>query len=368
MEIKPFTVTELRAALASETFWRADPLPITRHKALSCIHNPRAEENDLLLLVAYRGVRVVGYLGILPDRIFTGSESIKIGWLTGWWVDPRHASAGVGTALLFKALNAYEQRIGVSGNSKAAGRALLATRKFVPFRTLKGLTVSFRTNASGAVPEKRAGGGKLQELSTAADVGTDEIVQVQRIARQQQDAAGRRLSYEYAAFIDEETDAFIRRHNQLDLTRKGAEELNWFVRYPWVLSAPTKGSAAGRYFFSSSAGRFCYHYVKVSEEGGGLIGFCMLKVRDDRATDVYSFFDDRHALAVATAVAHQALSLDLAALSIYDERLAEHLPKLGDPHRSAKKVSRGFLISRPLAEPGLADRRLQAGDGDLALY
>ena len=115
MEIKTFTVADLKTALVSEDFWLTKTLPITKHRALSYSRNPRADEDDPVLLVAYQDNRVIGYLGILPDKIFVNDAVYKLGWLTSWWVDPSCATAGVGAILLFKALNAYYQYIGVSG-------------------------------------------------------------------------------------------------------------------------------------------------------------------------------------------------------------------------------------------------------------
>ena len=63
MEIKAFTVADLKTALVSEDFWLTKTLPITKHPALSYSRNPRAEEDDPVLLVAYQDDRVVGYLG-----------------------------------------------------------------------------------------------------------------------------------------------------------------------------------------------------------------------------------------------------------------------------------------------------------------
>ena len=68
MEIKTFTVADMRTALVSEDFWRTKTLPITKHRALSYSRNPRADEDDPVLLVAYQDNRVVGYLGILPEK------------------------------------------------------------------------------------------------------------------------------------------------------------------------------------------------------------------------------------------------------------------------------------------------------------
>jgi len=143
MEIKALTVADLKTALLSEDFWETKILPITKHRAISYCHNPRADQDDPVLLVAYQDGQVIGYLGILPDTIFANEAVHKLGWLTSWWVDPSFATTGVGTVLLFKALNAYQQQLGVSGSSGEARKVLDATQKFRALKTLKGLDVRY---------------------------------------------------------------------------------------------------------------------------------------------------------------------------------------------------------------------------------
>ena len=82
----------------------------------------------------------------------------------------------------------------------------------------------------------------------------------------------------------------------------------------------------------------------------------------------YSYFESRHASLIMAAVAHHALAMDVSALSLHDERLADCFSGLRCPHWSAKKASRGFYVSKAFADIFLADCRLHGGDGDLAFY
>jgi hypothetical protein len=334
MEIKNYTIGDLKEALASNHFWRADPLPITRHRAAAQLHNPRADANDIVLLVCREGSRIVGYLGILPDRIFISGKSYKLGWLTGWWVDPRRASSGVGTALLFRGLNAYSQQIGVSGSSKAAGKVLTASRRFVSIDPLKGLDIEL-DNRTGVA-------------------GDDEQIS--------------HLGFEYVSLIDAETESFIHRHHRRDLSRKEKADLDWIMTYPWVLSAPLKDMAGKRYYFSSVADRFYYLAVKVFAERTGLIGFFMLKVRDRKTSLVFSYFEDTAVDALLAAVVHHARAMEADVLGLHEARMAARFRETGEPAGSAKPVSRGFLLTKLFADKGWADCRLQGGDGDLAFY
>jgi hypothetical protein len=368
MDIKAFTISDLKAALSAEDFWHTRTLPITRHRAISYIHNPRAAEDDTVLLVAYQDGLVIGYVGILPDKIFSDNQSHRIGWLTSWWVDPVHAGSGVGAVLLFKALNACGQNLGVSGSSRDAGKVLDATRKFVSLKTIKGLDIRLRFNLSGAWLRKRPALKPLRLLLKLFDGITDEIVNYRSLAWQRNNAALPRLTFEYISTIDDETDRFIQKHNRQDLTRKTAADLSWIMKYPWILPAPLKDSTGSRYFFSSRADRFFYLGVKVFDRDKKMTGFFLARVRDDRMSIAFTYFDHRHARSMAASAFFHALKMDVGVLSLYDDQLVEGFTELDCPCRSIKRVSRGFSLSKTLAGVPPSEYRLHGGDGDLAFY
>jgi hypothetical protein len=368
MEIKTFTIADLKIALVSEDFWLTQTLPITKHRALSCSRNPRAAEDDPVLLVAYQENRVIGYLGILPDKIFVNNAVYKLGWLTSWWVDPSCATGGAGAILLFKALNAYDQYIGVSGGSREARKALHASQKFIDLKPLPGLDIRLRLNLTRDIPRRFAAMKILRGFLKLFDVMLNEVADFRNFFWQWRNNPCQHLAFEYISAIDAETDRFIRQHHQDDLTRKEKPDLSWIMNNPWVISAPFKDSASQRYYFSSRAARFSYLGVKVFERQAEMIGFFLLKVRDDRMSVVYSFFERRHAASITAAALHHALAMDVSILSLYDEQLVAGFSQLGCPCWSAQKKSRGFSLSKAFADIPLADCRLHGGDGDLAFY
>jgi GNAT superfamily N-acetyltransferase len=368
MEIKPFTVADLQAALSSEAFWFAETLPITKHRALSFIHNPRADENDIVLWIAYQDKHVAGYIGILPDRIFVHRAVFRLGWLTSWWVDPHFATQGVGAVLLYKALNAYQQQVGVSGGSTDARKVLEASQKFVALNALRGLEVRLRFHIAGAVLRKSPAMRPFRLGFRIADVLMDEVVDLRSLFWKRRNALIQRLSFEYISAIDAETARFIQSRHQQDLTRKGKAEFDWLMGFPWILSAPSKDAASRRYFFSSLSERFLFLGVKVFQKNEGMIGFFILSVRQDRMQVVYSYFDNRNASSITAAAVYHALAMDVHTLSLYDERLIKSVSDLHGPYWSTRAVSRGFFLSRAFADMPLGDYRLHGGDGDFAFY
>jgi hypothetical protein len=368
MEIKAFTVADLKQELNSEEFWLTKTLPITKLRAISFCHNPRADRDDVVLLVAYQDSLVIGYLGILPDNIYTKNAEYKLGWLTSWWVDPARATTGVGAMLLFKALNAYNQQLGVSGASKEGRKALKASQRFMAFNSIKGLQVRLRFNLTAVILRKFPGMKLLRVLFKTIDAILNEIVNLRSFLWKRRCKNHLQLSYEYISCIDAETDDFMQRHHQQDLTRKGKAELNWMIQYPWIVSAPLKDSAGRRYYFSARANRFYFLGVKVFAPNHEMIGLFILKMRDDKASVVYSYFDGSHAPAIVAAVVHNTLAMDVSTLNLYDEKLVAAFSELSCPYWSTRSVSRGFLLSKALADIPAADSRLHGGDGDLAFY
>lgn len=80
--------------ISSNDFGSQQTLPISKHRALSQINNPRAEENDVLLILAKEEGQVLGYTGVLPDMLF---DSIKFGWLSCLWVSEEARGKNIGT-------------------------------------------------------------------------------------------------------------------------------------------------------------------------------------------------------------------------------------------------------------------------------
>ena len=196
----------------------------------------------------------------------------------------------------------------------------------------------------------------------------DEIVNLRSFFWQRRNNLCQGLTFEYISSIDGETGHFIQRHHQHDLTRKGTADLNWMMSYPWILSAPLKDSASRRYYFSSRSDRFLYLGVKVFAHNNAMVGFLMLKVRDDRMSVVYSYFESQHAASITAAAVYHALAMDVSALSLYDQRLVASFSELGCPCWSSKTISRGFFLSKAFADIPLTDYRLHGGDGDLVFY
>jgi len=96
-EIRTFTIAQLEEAIEKNTFWEnSNNFPITKYRARAHAKNPRADRNDLALVTMYDGDELIGYLGVLPDKLLLNNEETKWGWLTCWWTHPQYTGKGIG--------------------------------------------------------------------------------------------------------------------------------------------------------------------------------------------------------------------------------------------------------------------------------
>ena len=321
MEIKAFTIRDLAKALDEDTLWQGPVLPITRHRALAQVNNPRAEPDDLALLVAYEDGAIVSYLGVLPDKIYVGDQEHKMGWVSCWWSDPNNRNPA-SLMLLMKALRAYPDGVGVCGLTKSAAEIYDRMPQFAPLQEIHGILGVVRP---GGVP--RAASQRYEWLERYVPLFDALSAPLDWAVRGWQrawaGAALRRdgLRFEYLPALDDEASRFIEAHRRSELLRRGKPELDWMLTHPWVLRAPLSDRNAGRYYFSSAAREFYFLCFKVFEKDGGMAGLVILRIRDDEMTVPYAYWRPGAERAVARAIALHLVRSGAKTFRMYNEDL-----------------------------------------------
>ena len=117
METISFNKDSLYKFINSEKFKELHNIPISKQRALSQINNPRAGEEDIVLVAQFDDNITTGYLGILPDYVFIEGEKEKIGWLTCFWVHEKYKSKDIAANLFRRVIRAYDQKIFINSSS-----------------------------------------------------------------------------------------------------------------------------------------------------------------------------------------------------------------------------------------------------------
>ncbi len=275
LEIAEYTKRDLEALLRDESFWMQPRLPITQRRIVSQVANPRADDNDTLLLTAHFKGQLIAYLGVLPDRVSDPAQgSVKFGWLTAWWTDKESEQRLAAMNLLFTAMRRYTNRLAISSPSIAAARAYLGTRQFLEHGRCD------RTYFILSLPPSAGLMGRALRWSAGVK---NRLMYGGSIVR-------RELRLQVADVFDAQMESFVNDHARQDPFGHNSEYWNWILRFPWVSTTDEDRIIQERYAFSVFAPDFRQIPMFVSR-GGRTIAFLAMTLRNARLTLKFAYYD-----------------------------------------------------------------------------
>ena len=96
MRIEKYNAERLKEFLDSDVYSSMSFVPVSKHRALSWLYNPRLLPDDIILYLGFEEKNLVAYRSLLPDR----RGDVRFGWLSGNWVRPDQRRRGLATRLL----------------------------------------------------------------------------------------------------------------------------------------------------------------------------------------------------------------------------------------------------------------------------
>jgi hypothetical protein len=179
--------------------------------------------------------------------------------------------------------------------------------------------------------------------------------------------SGKEYPYDFTVTegISEDMKEFIIRYNTLEMFRRGPEELQWTLRYPWIQTDDETRNDAFRYEFSSWSQTFTQRVLcirqKSSDEISGLIFYT---IRDGHLRLPYVYAgEDKNVLAEGISYIINQNNIRMRTC-FHPEIVSRIRPGF---YLLRKRQKRSYLFSRSLCLQTLpvADR-IQDGDGDCA--
>ena len=329
-DLRQFTVNGLKNAIETNEFWKGDgPIPITKYRARAHVRNPRSNPHDLSVMTMYLHDDMVGYLGVLPGKLYINDEIIPWGWLTCWWTNPDHSGKGIGMAIINKIHEVMEGRIGCSEftalGKKAAEKSGLLKPLIIP--------------------------GKIFHFDSENWTESDILNE---------------YSLEYISEVDGETDAFIEANRRNELCRKTGEELTWMIQNPWVLGAPFKDRTSKRIFFSSVSERFMYQAFKVFDSNNRLVSFVILRIRDNKiiVPYFYSTGEKAHIQAALEVILEHARAYNVVELKCHNDQILKAMESTQVPISKVENHNKYCFFSHTIDLKNLEGLHVQDGDGD----
>ncbi|KPE49422.1 GNAT family N-acetyltransferase [Chryseobacterium indologenes] len=353
IELKTFNRKELEDFISSGSFQQYDFLPVTRHRAESQIRNPKASDEQILLILAFHQDQLAGYAGCFPDSFVTGEKVIPYAWLSTLYVHPEFRKKRVAKKLLKKACEEYDGRIAITEFTAEAEALYTIMGVFEYIFPKEGKKYYFRADAAGIIPDKKPETKALKPLFQVLDAITNSILSVKNIMVKKPD-----FRYEVLNRIDAQSTAFINKFS----SRRNAEEINVFIDHPWIL----EGKKDPRYLFSSFAEVFKYSWVKIYDENNRLSSCFLLQLRDGYLKIPY-LFSDADLNHVVRFLGYFIAENKIKGFTSYQSALNDKI-KDSDifPKIHERSFKREYLFHQQLLQtlPEGFDPLYQDGDGD----
>ena len=364
--IKSYNIDELIELVNSEEFNQWENIPISRHRALSYFKNPRINNEDKVLFIAFMGEKIVGYRTILSDYLFINDSKIKFGWLSGNWVHKKYRRKGISTSLVNEVNESWKSHLLTTNNAPTALAVNLKSALFDELYSINGIRFYFRLTLATLLPPKSTFFHRIKLLLRLIDltfnIFNDLILLIKFLKYRKQN-----FEFDFINNIDKETEEFIRsKENSIFIRQK--EELEWIIQYPWVLNNIDKDVNNSKYHFSSTSKSFHVYNIKVYDKKENLVAFMMLKERDHKVDIPYLFYDELIKKDLPKIIYYLSLKLRAKYLSLYNKKLISFLKDKNGPFFYKKKIVRKYLATQEMKDllKNYSSFNIQDGDGDCA--
>ncbi len=351
-------VKDLAAYITSDIYRQGEVVPISPHRALSHVQNPAAQPEDLSLVLIYADGVLQAYLGVLPDVIYPEGTPERAGWLSCMWVSPALRGKGIAKKLIQTVFEHWDHRILVTEFTPEAKGLYDRTTQFNDLTQPEGIRGYLRPDFARLLSSKSNRWAALQPVLKLADLLLSPFNQIRlRFCTVTTPAMT------YIREVDEETAAFIEKHQTDSFMRRGKAGINWMLKNPWVLSAPGPDETSRKYHFTATAKQFVYFAVKMTDTSGKLTGFLVLSYRDGHLKVPYCFVETSHLNDAVAVIYHHALQTGARMVSVFHPGLAALLRNdKSSPFFLRRMVRRHYIISKvfQVTRPVI----IQDGDAD----
>ncbi len=364
MEIKSYTAQQLKAELTGNDLWNQKYCPITRHRANSIIMNPRTLPGDHVLIVGYLNGEVSGYIAIVPDELYAGEESVRLGWMGSWWSDPDPSNSMMAVRLLMKVYELYDGHVAGFSAAERAEQLFRNSNRFKDFRSAAGYQYLLRSNMGYWIPKKFPGMRHIGGIIRLTD-GLLNLVQNARLRIwKSSHKIDPSRSIEYLTQIqDTDTIEFIRQHSFSQLTRRSHEDINAMIKNPTSLATVLEDKNKSKYYFSTRSDRFLYLLYRIIDNSQKITAVVLICVDGDHLTVPFVFNKKDAGKTVLTSVLHHIIDMKINMLTTYHPILMQQMKLLKIPIVFKKKRQRDSLISEKIDHRPYVDPFMQDGDG-----
>lgn len=366
IEIKKKLKKEIPDLLKNYDSWNNDFIVVSKQRLLAHYNNPKIEDDDIVLLLAYLNHELVGYMGLFIDEIVINNKPEKIGWLSTWWVHPKTKGKGVGRSILNKMFDENDGKIGVSQFTPSAKRVYDKSGNFVTLKKNDGIKAALRSNSQFVLPILAPKLSRLKPFFEFTDHMLNGILNIKlNINKKQLYKKTKHLKLDYVNYIDDEVEDIINQYNKNDISIKNKAFFDWMRAYNWVEKAPLLSlTNQNKYEFLNYDKDFDLFFIKIINNEK-CIGFIVLLIRDYVCKVLFTYYDNLFATDIANIIKLQAIEQNTREIICYDRGVCNDFFKSKIFLYKKRKVKHA-IISKKFNVTDFDNFRMNFGDGDCA--
>ncbi len=359
MNIVTLNKSQLLQFINSDEYNTMPHVPISYIRAVSHINNPRANENDVLLILIYLDFGLAGYLGVLPDFIFKEGQNEKVGWMSCIWVHQNSRRKGIAKTLTNKAIELWNNKILITEFAPSTYELCKKLQKFNVLTCKNGLRI-YRRSCTKQVLTSRYNKAKyIKPLFSIFDFSInilhDLFIKKKKIINNQN------IKIETVKKIDDEIFNFIKNNCNSNIFLRNKSEINWILEFPWVKETEIFSPKSIKYQFTSEAKQFKNICLKILNNKL-IVGFALFTIRDRHLKTPYLYIENGYEDVIVEVVNNILIKYNLDILTTYQSKIIDKINnRLSFLY--SKNISRNYLTTTDLH---VEQDFIQDGDGDCA--
>ena len=354
MNFKIITLADFPDYIKSEEYKKLKNAPITPIRVKSQVNNPRANSDDVVLVLALQNDEVVAYAGALPDFLY-GNQINKVVWSSGWW---SHSQKGkkAGLPVFLKLLECSNYKM-LFSNLTPTTKQILEKLRIAEVKEIIGIRAYLRMKSYEYLTKRI----KLPEYFKCFFLIIDAIINLFLLPKRLMwKISLSKTNYSIKHQLVEEDNDFVSKFTNGNVVQRKAKELNWIINNPWITQNKHE-EKANKYVFSTIAKQFMQYYI-LTHKNNKITGIAMLHIRNGEGKIPYLFAENCNLQELLRAAFNEFLKHKVNSVLVHYPKTVKYFTTNKLPSFYKRKTTRFYGFSKPLNIP---EMNIQDGDGDV---
>lgn len=278
-------------AKKAPTFFESD-IPVTIERAVSQSNNPDALEEDILLIVAREGKKLLSFIGVYPGIVQNNPKN-RIYWISCWWKAP-----GVSSEISSLVLNKYLQFAGDKAGVPHLPPHIIKVleKNSILVKGRDGLMLRFRSAMHSRSLQRSMKGKFHKSINVFRKAGVlklmDLIINSLKTLRLTTDSNMQNKDfYVFSEVPGEDYFTFIQKNFQHYITLPHRRNIEWIINYPWLVKpGNANDEILKKYHFSYVSENF-HHFFPVLKKKGAIVAAGFFSSREGAVKSLFVFVE-----------------------------------------------------------------------------